>query len=401
MASARARRARALFPAFWNEFLFRLNSCRRKGLNPAASGYFVVAAGAGAGRSPLLIARYYAASLINLLLLICRTQKRPEGNGPLFLFTNLRHGRFFREGVAPVRAGLYNLRYLRYPHLLALLSAREIVGGLWLALRTYPAVRADGRARCAAEGVDWAVFRRLTLFGRLRYADAVLHALALEKHGGEVWCPGHFDLYVSVLSIARERESVRRFVGMQHGLFEYPPAPHAFERLFTDAYHVLIPESRPWIESHFLKNPACEVVIEAREGHIAFQTLERDPGGRVIAFAAQEIAPADEALVERLLAIKARAPMPVEVLLYSHPLYPCENTGWAERGLLSHSRDRHANIDVLITRFSTLGLDYHRIGVPVLFVPFGDGVCIFDHPDFTVCGDLDAMEAALARVLGL
>lgn len=384
-----------LFPVFWNEYLFRLNSCQRKGLSVDAADYFSVTANAGGDRTGLLALRYTMASLIHLVLLFLRTQKAPRSGTPLLLFTNLRHGRFFTDASQPVRVGLYNLRYLNHPHLLAVLSPGEWLQGLALAITRYPAFIRDGRRRCAEAGVDWSTFRRLAFFGRLRHLDAVLHALALEKFGGEVWCPGHFDLYVALASQLRERGALARFVGRQHGLFERAPAGRDYERLFADRYLLLFEESRAWVCAHFLKNPACEVALDAKPAHIEFQALPRTPGDRVIAFAAQEITKNDVLLIERLLAYREHAERPVSVLLYTHPLYPCDDTAWARRGLQTFAGTRHGNIDVLITRFSTLGLDYHRQGVPVVFVPFADRVCIFDDPAFTVCDSLEAMDAAL------
>lgn len=389
-----AQLARQLFPVFWNEYLFRLNSCHRKGVDAAAADYFTVSGG-----SRLLVWRFYLASLLHVVLLFIRTQKRPRGGGPIFLFTNLRHGRFFKDGSEPVRVGLYNLRYLQYPHLLAGLSPLEWLRGIGLAFTSYPAFKKDCQQRCAALGEDWATFQHLAFCGRLRHLDAVLHAMALEKHGGEVWCPGHFDMYVFIASELRERGALTRLVGCQHGLFEHAPAGHRYEKLYADAYLLLFEESRRWVVANFLKNPECTVTLDAKPAHIEFQVFERAPGTRVVAFAAQEIALCDERLIERLLAIKARSDQQVEVLLYSHPLYPCENADWAAKGLKTFARERHGNIDVLITRFSTLGIDYHRQGVPMLFVPFDDRVCIFDDPAFTVCPDLDSMEAELGREL--
>ena len=387
-----------LFAAFWNECLFRLNACTRKGVPPESASYFVAAGAVGRGRVWLLRARYAMAACVNALLLFLQTQKRDAG-GPVFLFTNLRHARFCPPGAEPVRVGLYNLRYLEHPHLLARLSPRDWLSALRLAFASYGAFRADCREHCRQLGEDWKTFRRLAYCGRLRNFDAILHSMALEKGGGEAAFAGHFDLYVAVASMLRERGALTRLIGFQHGLFEYPPEGRAYEPLFTDAYHLAFEASRPWVARNFLKNPDGTIEVQPTQGHIDFQPAPRTPEAKVVAFGAQEILPCDDLIVARLLALKARLPQPLEVLVYAHPLFACPEK-WAQQGAQVFIRERHGDIDALVTRYSTLGLDYQRIGVPVVFVPFGDRVCVFESGDAIVCEDLDQMEAELRRILG-
>ena len=350
-------------------------------------------------QSFLLRVRFYVASALNAVLLFLQTQRSESGERPIHLFTNLRHRRFFRPEAQPTRVGLYNLRYLSYPHVLARLSIREWLWGLALAHRTFRAAEAHCQTRCRELGEDWSVFRRLVLHGRLLHADTVLHAMAFEKYGGEIWTAGHFDRYLGIASQLRERNALGRLSACQHGLFEYPPKGRTYEAIFPDEYYLLFPESRRWVEANFIKNRQCCIYLAPFKSHIEYETLPREPGKKVVAFAAQELHPLDDPIVQRILSLKSRVEYGIDVLVYAHPLFPRIADRCESQGIRVFATERHHNIDVLVTRFSTLGIDYHRLGVRVLFVPFEDEVCVFEHGSMTVCSDLEEFELELLQSL--
>jgi hypothetical protein len=69
------------------------------------------------------------------------------------------------------------------------------------------------------------------------------------------------------------------------------------------------------------------------------------------------------------------------LVVYLHPLTNTRQQGMLARlfpkaHLIRH--ERHSDVDLLITRYSTIGIEYHRLGIPVLFFPFTDSVCVFD-----------------------
>lgn len=393
--------AEQLFPAFWNEYLISLNSSRRTNQDSEKSNFFACRLD---GRNPWKRRAkwflYLVASVIQVVYFLLQKQQWPTEN-TIFVFNNLSHKRFFRDDTFPVRLGLYNLRYFKYFHLLQILSNRECVGAIHLALRTYVTFRSNCRRMCEQRGESWTVFRRLTLCGRLHHLDAILHAMAFEKYGGDIHFAGHFEMYVSILSLLREHRAIGRLIGYQHGLFEYAPKGKAYRPLYTDRYFILFPESENWIKHHMITNPNCEIIAFPTASSLTFQALYCKPHSHVIAFGAAEGMDLDQCIINRLLEMRVRMSGNFLIIIYFHPSFPNRmKSAWREQGVIGFNKARHKNIDLFITRYSTLGLDYHRIGVPVLFVPFDDGVCAFESGQFTICSNLDEMELEVRKLFG-
>lgn len=390
-----------MFPIFWNEYLIYLNSCSRKGINAEkVNRFFVKFLKTSWMKENFYLFRYYMAAYINMLLLILTSNKKQTDIKPIFVFCGLRDQRLFRDGTIPTRVGLYNLRHLEYPHILQRLSLLEWLYALILACKTYLDFSENCRSSCRKHGVSWLAFQNLTLCGRLRHLDAILHLMAFEKYGGSVWFVEHFDIYVMILSLLRERGAIPQLCGCQHGFFEYPPNGRKYEAFFTDYYWLQYQQSKPWVERNLLKNKACQVKLDKRRTSLHLKEIERTPHTKVVAFASQEFLNWDSLIIDRLLAISRQIGDSLKVILYFHPNFPgILKPEWIRDGLIVQ-KERHSNIDLIITRFSTIGIDYYRIGVPVMFVPFGDRVCVFESGDFLVCEDLDQMEGYLRDILG-
>jgi len=224
--------------------------------------------------------------------------------------------------------------------------------------------------------------------------------MAFEKYGGDIHFAGHFEMYVSILSLLREHGAIGRLIGYQHGLFEYSPKGRAYRPLYTDRYFILFPESENWVKHHMISNPDCKIIVPPAASSLAFQILYRNPHSHVIAFGAAEGMDLDQRIINRLLEMRARLSTNLLIIIYFHPFFPnIMKSSWREQGVIGFNKMRHNNIDLFITRYSTLGLDYHHIGVPVLFVPFDDGVCAFESGQFIICSNLDEMELEVRKLI--
>lgn len=391
-----------IYPIFWNEYLIYLNSFNRQGVNPEKSKKFAIKSANNTKIKELFyILRYYMAACLNVVLLIIKRKNEYNNLKSIFVFCGLRDKWLFRRESTPLRVGLYNLRYHRYPHVLSSLSICEWLWAMYLSYNTYPSFYENARLWCVKQGESWKAFQNMTLFGRLRYFDAILHLIAFEKYGREVWFVEHFDMYVMVLSLLREKGAISNLIGCQHGFFEYPPKSRSYLPLFTDAYWLKHAQSRTWVVNNLLKNKNCKIYVDEKRAQMVFKILERESNVKVVAYAAQEFLDWDFQIIDKLLLMKKKSGMKLSVLLYLHPSFPgVMKAEWIKAGLRVE-KDRHKNIDLLITRFSTIGFEYHRIGVPVIFVPFDDRVCVFESGDFTLCADLDQMEFKAMKILSL
>jgi len=389
-----------LFPVFWNEYLVRLNACQRIGVDPKESSMFVSKyPGENRWKLRFLSLRYMVASIFQLICLFLPA-RRIETAKPIFAFNNLSSRRFFSDKTIPARMGLYNFHDFNYPHILQILSIKELIGALRLAVQNYELFVSGCRQKCAALGENWSLFRRLTQCGRLTYFDAILHFMAFEKMAGTIHFDGHFEMYITILSMLREHGALGKLVGYQHGVFEYPPAGRKYIPMFTDEYHLLFSESEAWIRSNMQKNTACKFILNDSPVSLKFQMYAKKPRAYVVAFAAAEFFDNDQIIVNRILSIRRRLGKELSVLVYFHPFFPgVIKSALRDQGVEGFNKVRHKNVDLFITRCSTLGIEYQRIGVPVIFVPFGDGICVFESGNFNVAKSLEDMEQKICKLL--
>ncbi|GAH76204.1 unnamed protein product, partial [marine sediment metagenome] len=208
------------------------------------------------------------------------------------------------------------------------------------------------------------------------------------------------EAYVSFLSTYRDAGLNISLVGYQHGLFELPPPPFRYVPIGFDAYYLRYSESEMWFVNNLLGNRDCVIKHRAQVSTIDWQTVDREGFNKVLAYAAQDSSPNDITIIDALL-LYAEAANAL-VLLYLHPNYqgfPVQR--WAgSHNFQVFPRERHKNIDLLVTRYSTLAMDYRLdLGTRVLFVPGMDNLCIFECRDLAVCRNMDDLSSILPKLL--
>lgn len=397
-----ARLVERVFHSFWNEYLIKANCYRRRGVPLSKSNaWFSILAFGPEHRMKhrYRTLRWLVATLCNCVFLLIAP--RTHAGQSISLITHPRHLSFIEPERPAFRVGLHNFRFFKYPHLLSTLTFREMCRGFWQARVSLGQALNACRRECAQRDVDFAVFRRLCNLGFFRYADYVLSYMALERLGRvEVATTVQFDAYLAWLSTYRDVGLGISLVGFQHGLFELPPPPHQYEPIGFDAYYLRYRESKRWFADNLSDNPNCEIEHHPRPSTIEWQTIDRAEFDKVLAYAAQESVPGDVKVIDTLLSYAEAAN--ALVVLYLHPNYqgfPLER--WNGSGSFRvFSRERHENIDLLVTRFSSMAMDYRlALGTKILFVPGTDSLCIFEHEDITVCRDVNELASLLPALL--
>jgi len=390
------------FRAFWNEYLLKVNCYRRRSvpLSKPNAWFSIMAFGPEHGMKHRLWAiRWAVATLCNCVYLAI--VPRAKASGAISLISNVTHLKYLGTGRQVFRVGLHNFRFLQYPHILSVLTLREQCGVAWRALGSLRQFLVSCRDECDKRGIDFKIFRRLCNIGYLRFADYTLQYMALKKLGRvEVAVANQFEVNASFLSTYRDIGLEFSLVGYQHGLFELPPEPHQYSPLHFDEYHLLFRESEPWFVKKLLSNPDCVIKYRKYTSHINWHILDRQSFDKVIAFAGQDSTPYDLKIIDTVLSYaEDRNALLLIYLHHNYRDFPLQHR-IESRNLKIFLRERHENIDLLITRYSTLAMDYRiGLGINVLFVPGSDSVCIFENDTVPVCRDLRQFQTALTKFL--
>ena len=396
--------AYSAFPAFWNEYLVRVNCYRRRKIPLTKSNaWFSVMAFGPENRiiHRLRMIEWLAATFCNCLYLAI--VPRVKASGAISLIPNVTDLKYLDPKRQVFRVGLYNFRFFQYPHILSVLTLFDKCRGCWHAFRKYGEFLKSCRLECEKRGVNFEIFCRLCNIGYLSFADYLLHYMALKKLGRvEVAIASQFEIYVSFLSTYRKIGLEFLLVGYQHGLFELPPEPHQYCPIHFDEYYFLFRESEPWFVKNFLSNPNCIIKHREHQSTITWKNVDREGFDKVLAYAAQDSLPYDLKIIDTLLFYAEDTN--ALLLIYFHPDYgdfPLQHRT-ESRNLKVFLRERHKNIDLLITRYSTLAMEYRSgLGVKVMFVPGNDSMCIFESGDVPICRDMEQIQTTLNRLLDL
>ena len=388
--------------AFWNEYLTKVNCYRRREVALSKDNAWFTVMHFGPEyrmKHRLMLFRWFVATLLNCLYLLI--VPHVEASRVISLITGLADVKYLDPARQVFRVGLHNFRFFRYPHILSVLTLRELCAGFWYARKTYRKFLRSCRQECENRNTDFLVFHRLCNTGYFRFADYLLTYRVLKKlQPVEVGIASQLEVNASFLSTYRAAGLDILLVGYQHGLFEEPPSPHRYEPIGFDTYYMLYQESEAWFLRNMLGNTDCVIKYRDKATMISWQTLDRSGFDKVLAFAAQDSSPQDIEIIDAMLSYAEGAN--ALVLLYSHPNYQNFPTQrWRNIvNFRAFPHERHKNIDLLVTRYSTMAMDYRSsLGKSILFVPGSDSMCILENDALNVCKDIKQLPHMLCKLL--
>ena len=261
--------------------------------------------------------------------------------------------------------GLRKVLLQREPSILLILNWKELFNGYILF-----------RKILSEKKNNDVIFNELTYINSVRVLDLVLFEIAASKlHDKTIHYSGHFDHYISVLSHLRESRRVDfKLNCYQHGVFEKSKG-HSFKKIFCDTYTLLFKESEDFFISNLSKNRDCVIITNVYNSNITARFSCKD--SQIIVLAFQN----DNFQLDKLLLNEILKSSKIKPLVYLHPA----TSKKIQNGLRQQYPDidfflkeRFSNVDILITRYSTIGIDYLKLGVKTYFIPFGYEICIFN-----------------------
>ncbi|WP_157787552.1 hypothetical protein [Pusillimonas noertemannii] len=318
-----------------------------------------------------LIALEFGFSLIFFILTrFLRLQAPPNS---IFIYTDRRQLRFAIRDYSTKCIGLRKfLRTFRRGHIYSFLSLREVIQCFVDVPEVRRRLDKEVRTSCLIDGVEPWQLLSLSAFGFFRCFDLLLAHTALKKVKN-IEFSSHFDVYVSLASRMRQTGEIEFLSGIQHGLYEVfaygDPMP-----LYCDEYCLLFVESEAYFKRFLNANPACE--LRYRKRAVAFnQFLLRND---VVAVALQAD---DKVSDEKLLVFLSDLAPQLGFVLVAY-IHPSSSSRYIKHlrnrfpSVLCEPSVRYADITVVITRYSTLAMDYVANGIPAIFWGFSDHVCV-------------------------
>lgn len=340
----------------------------RAGINSTASGSVFREYSYRVG-----VATWAILGLIVVAARVTRNGRRRVGAERLGVCIFESQRRFLPADVTQIQPAVHRIARTRMTHPLEYFS---LVSGMMLVLaavrvslairRQFPRSGRIGSA-CRAVNLGWS-----------KCLDAIaLETLLRDNPGISIATAGQYDWAVSLVSRLREELVVRDFSGYQHGLFEFPPGNCRIRKIAFDSYLARFAESTRYIREYFISNPDCRIDVSNDSKPPDWAVHPQGDRAILIGFAFQaDNVERDCQIVEWLREVCNSTG--ATVVAYLHPSLSRNQRQKIDQrlcGLETHERTRHRNLALMVTRYSTMGLDYSSIGVPVAFIPYPDNVC--------------------------
>lgn len=356
-------------PIFRNELLVALNNVNRNsGKIAGGEGRVVEIARDGV----LRYVKYHVASILNFIVLFLspRLEKAEE----IFFFINMRNIAFNSKAFSSYRVGLFNFRYFKYPHLYSVLDKSTMISCVVLAFKLYPKFKCDLKELYEELNIDAAVGGSFIHPSLLRLIDIHLFVASLIGRCG-VSTSGHFDVYTSAASVMREMNALDGYVGNQHGLFEFFHYGES-NKLYFDEIYLLSCLS----EKYFLEkmNANSKLKIRHIKRGVRFTEELQKGSEKVIVFGFQNDSILQDVEIVNLF-IAGLASHRLRMIVYVHPQTTERTLRFVKEHLPAvevEKAKRYVNVDLVVTRYSTIGLDYVESGVSALFITEHDNVCL-------------------------
>lgn len=358
---------------FKNEVLVKLNKIRRLKSKRFFFGCLSVTSNF---EDRIFKVKYVVSCLINFLLIVFMP-RIVNHNDDVFLFLNIRNKSFNNKGFVPFKIGLFNFRYFKYPHIYSCLTKSEIgysVIDAFNSRKKFDSCVSLLSESLTLEKENVCSLLWLSFFRRLDICLAARSTAMLKK----VSTSGHFDVYTALLSKQREFKNINFFHGNQHGLYERFTFGKP-SKLYFDEYTLLFSESKNFFLREISSSFYCVVNTKKNKDPNNLSELKCS-AKYVLGFGFQnDNLEKDKSILSCFLSANANNYNDFFYIVYIHPQSSEKLLNSLSRefpNVLFEKTTRYSNINALITRYSTIGMDYVDVGVHSIFILDDDDICI-------------------------
>ncbi len=371
---------------FLNEYLVKLNSFTR---HNASKYYFSILRNPEESFFYEILYRFLYKSILLSSILFSFFRSRVYVD-KAFFYSDDRRLKHNKDSLIEIRCGVYNFFRLESISVYQLLPRRVVFKLFFFSLFSYFSVLRSVKAKSKESDLNVDSFMGFTSFCFARYFDLILFERAASVLK-VVHTAGHFDVYVSMLSLCRKRNCIGFLKGYQHGVYEVF-SKKAFP-LYFDEYCLKYKESKKYFSRILSDNPNVSIFIEDND-FFPVDRYQMREGERVLAYAMQ-----NDDFQSDLVNIRKIIDLEVfeHVIVYVHPLTSEKNLCILLTELDEGSvflKKRHSNINYVVSRYSSMVLDYINFSSSIkgVFVRSFDEICAFESENILIVDDVSLIE---------
>lgn len=217
----------------------------------------------------------------------------------------------------------------------------------------------------------------------------------------EIYCSAQFCPHLNLLSTYKllNTKSKWKLNLLQHGVYEIDRFDRPYKKIYADKFFYKYSQSINWLTKNYIFNKDCNY-IKKFDNKINSLITQRKKK-KVIAYASSGYFDRDKLILRKLNQLTSKNKN-IFFLFYPHPQYINVSSKFIKdfNYIRLFKTRRHKNIDLLITGYSSIGLDYMAIKVNTIFVPFDDSICAFMDNDIEI-ENINTLNERVIKVLGL
>lgn len=356
-----------------NDSLAKINQISRLGLELNSKNFFCHIQKTKTNsffRNSLYSSFYNLFILFSLITLIISRPIKIAPSKCFFLIHDPRLKKFSSEKNKFFYVGLHRFVKNKALHSYSILTKKELFKCIKDSITDFKHKKSHILALSNFLNVDEKSAEKISGFNILKIIDIRLAAAAIKKLQN-VEFAGHFDIYTSIASFLRENDEISLLQGNQHGLLEKFKSSSP-QKLFFDRYVLLFNESIDYVVEKYISNKFCKILVRTSQ----INSFEKsDAYSNFAAVAMQNDSyEKDFELINAVLKNYGS-----NIMLYIHPAAPDNIVKEIKEKypkILVEKKARFDKIKVIITRYSTMGLDYQKNGTPAIFFLKDDDICI-------------------------
>lgn len=371
----------SLYDIFWNKYLIQTSNINRERKFFKINFYLYLLGSLFKFISKDILSSFSIVSLLFSYFFLPKINYKEKN---IFLFSHLSEIRNINDKYKKLRINLYPIITIKNSsqHFYKTLDFIQAFNVIMISIFTSPKIYYELFMICKKEKVNFLKYIFINNIAITSIIELNLQFICLKnlKNKKSISTYSQFCPYLQLLSSYKKKyvNVEWKLYLCQHGVYEIDRFKREYNKVYADKLFYKFNQSLIWLKLKYIYNKDCQYYLVSYKTNIK-SYLKKFDQKKIIAYASSGFFKRDIIVLKKLdLIIKDYKN--IHVIYYPHPQVNSQKSMIIKKifkDLSIEYNKRFKNIDLLITGYSSIGIDYLNMGVKALFLPFDDSICAF------------------------
>tara|TARA_B100000242_G_C43054158_1_gene492855 strand:+ start:3032 stop:4252 length:1221 start_codon:yes stop_codon:yes gene_type:complete len=347
-------------------------------------------------------------SLFSFILSYFFNKKIKFQGKDIFLFTHNSQLKNIPKFYIKYRVNLYPFISIEKSskHIFVFLNLKEVLYSTIFSFINSPNVYLGIYNICKKEKINFIKYIFFNSLNLTRILELNLLYLCLKKINKSItistasqFCP--FLQLLSIYKISNKNNSWYLHL-FQHGVYELDRFQRSYSKIYLDELSYKFNESVKWVTENYIFNKNF-ILKKLHYENTINSYFKSNKKNKIIAYASSGFYERDHLILQKLDSLRKQNNI-LEIIFYPHPALRFDdirNQFKRYKNLIIEFKERYKNIDLLITGYSSIGLEHLNLDIKVLFIPFDDSICAFQDKYVEVLRDNNHITDKVKKILNI